>query len=246
MDQRVATLLKWFVVVAMPFFLGLGAVVLVVANGARYVQYEYGKANFPPDLERYTEAEQQQLGLRPFTVAEREALALVAVDYLNRREPAEEVIYLLEEQRLPDSDRPFYNEAEIGHMIDVKRLTDALRRLWLATAVVVVGGLLVLGVQRRLRRMAATALMQGGMATTAVLLLIGLFIVLLWDVFFVQFHELLFPPGTWMFSYSDSLIRLFPEKFWFDIGVLISGAALGAGVLAAVAGWLWRRSLPVG
>jgi integral membrane protein (TIGR01906 family) len=245
-NDRTANVLKWFAVIAMPFFLGLGVVMLVVANGARYVRYEYGKANFPPDLERYSEAEQRQLGLRPFTAAEREALALVAVDYLNRREPAEEVNYLLEEQRLPDSDRAFYNEAEIGHMIDVKHLTDAIRRLWWATAIVVVGGLLLLGLRRETRRLAATVLLQGGVATTGVLLLIGLFIVLLWDVFFVQFHELLFPPGTWMFSYSDSLIRLFPEMFWFDIGVLISGGALVAGVLAAVAGWLWRRALPVG
>jgi uncharacterized membrane protein len=59
----------------------------------------------------------------------------------------------------------------------------------------------------------------------------------------VQFHELLFPPGTWTFNYSDSLIRLFPEMFWFDIGVLISGLALALGVVAALTGWLWQRAL---
>lgn len=241
MNQRTATLIKWLVVLAMPFFLGLGVVTLIVANGERYVRYEYRKPDFPPDLERYSEAERQQMGLHPFTPAERESLALVAVDYLQRPEPAEEVIYLLEEQRLPGTDQPFYNEREIGHMLDVKHLTDAIRLLWGISAALVIGGLLLLVLHSEHRRHAATALFRGGLATTGVLLLIALFILLLWDTFFVLFHELLFPPGTWSFSYSDSLIRLFPEMFWFDLGVLVSGAALGSGLLVALAGRLWRR-----
>lgn len=243
MNQRMAALIKWLVVLAMPFFLGLGVVLLVIANGERYVRYEYGKAGFTPDLNRYGEAERAMLGLQPFSPEEREALALVAVDYLQRPEPAEEAIYLLEEQRLPGTDRPLYNEAEISHMIDVKNVIDGLRRVWWASAVLVVLGLLLLLWRPQTRALAAGALFHGGLATTAVLLFIALFILLVWDVFFVQFHELLFPPGTWTFNYSDSLIRLFPEMFWFDIGVLISGGALAAGLLAALAGWLWQRAL---
>lgn len=242
MNQRTARLLQWLVVLAMPFFLGLGAVTLIVANGERYVRYEYGKPNFTPDLQRYSPAQQQQMGLRPFTPDERQALALVAVDYLQRPEPAEEVIYLLEEQRLPDGDRPFYNEREIGHMLDVKHLTDAIRLLWGLSAALVIGGLLLLALQPEQRRRAASALLAGGLATAGVLLAIALFILLFWDTFFVFFHELLFPPDTWSFNYSDSLIRLFPEMFWFDLGVIISAGALGSGLLAALAGWLWRRA----
>lgn len=37
--------------------------------------------------------------------------------------------------------------------------------------------------------------------------------------------------------YTDSLIRLFPEQFWFDVGVIISGGALLAGILVAVLGY---------
>lgn len=243
MNQRTATLIKWIIVLAMPFFLGFGAVNLVISSGERYVRYEYDKADFTPDLNRYSPAQRETLGLQPFTREEREALALVAVDYLQRPEAAGEVIYLLEEQRLPGTDRPLYNDAEISHMIDVKNVVDALGRAWLASAVLVVGGLLLLLWQRRHRWLAARALFHGGIATTAVLLFVGLFILLVWDVFFVQFHELLFLPGTWTFNYSDSLIRLFPEMFWFDIGVLISGLALALGVVAALTGWLWQRAL---
>jgi integral membrane protein (TIGR01906 family) len=244
MNNRTATFIKWLVTLAMPFFLGLGVVTLIVANGERYVRYEYGKPNFTPDLHRYSAAQQQELGLRPFTPDEREALALVAVNYLQRPEPAEEVIYLLEEQRLPGTGRPFYNEREIGHMLDVKHLTDAIRLLWGLSAALVIGGLLLLVLHAEQRRRAATALLYGGVATTAALLFIALFILLFWDTFFVLFHELLFPPDTWSFNYSDSLIRLFPEMFWFDLGVIVSASALGSGLLVALTGWLWRRALP--
>ena len=66
-------------------------------------------------------------------------------------------------------------------------------------------------------------------------------ILVAWPIFFVQFHELLFPPGTWTFAYSDSLIRLFPEQFWFDIGVLISGVTLVLGVIVTLIGYVMSR-----
>jgi uncharacterized membrane protein len=83
--------------------------------------------------------------------------------------------------------------------------------------------------------------MWGGVFTVVVLLTIALFILLAWDIFFVQFHELLFPPGTWTFAFTDGLIRLFPEQFWFDVGVIMSGGALLLGVLTAVSGYLLAK-----
>jgi integral membrane protein (TIGR01906 family) len=183
------------------------------------------------------------LGLQPLTQEERRSLALVAFAYLQQREPATETIYLLEEQRLPGDARPLYNEAEISHMIDVKNGTDTVGRLnWLFMAFVVLGLILLfLGPETRLDGF--EAIMYGGVVTTALLLLIALFILLGWNIFFVQFHELLFPPGTWTFAYTDSLIRLFPEKFFFDLGVLLSLSVLSAGILTTLIGYLLRRSL---
>lgn len=243
MNERLITVVKWLVILTMPFFLGFSTIRLLVNSAETYVRYEYGKENFPEDLNRYSEAEQARLGLQPFSEAERRELALVAVDYLQRREPAEEVIYLLEEQRLP-GDGPLYNQDEISHMVDVKHVTDAIGRLnWIAAAIVI-GGFLFLFVRPQTRMEAYRALMQGGIATTIVLLFIALFILFAWDIFFVQFHELLFPPGTWTFNYSDSLIRLFPEQFWIDFGILLSGSALFSGIAATILGYLlWRYAV---
>ncbi|HZD10145.1 MAG TPA: TIGR01906 family membrane protein [Candidatus Binatia bacterium] len=242
MSRRVVDMVRWLVVAAMPFFLGFSAVGLFVNSFELYIAYEYAKPNFPRDLGQVSEVTRQQLGLTPLSQDEREQLALVAVDYIQRPDPAEEVIHLLEDQRLPGSERPLYNASEISHMLDLKHVTDGVARLnWLA-AFVVLGGLALLLLQPGTRSIGYLALFQGGMATMVLLLLIGLFIVLGWSIFFVQFHELLFPPGTWTFAYSDSLIRLFPEKFWFDFGVLQSLLAFLLGAIVTLIGWLlWRR-----
>lgn len=216
---------RWLVVVAMPFFLGFTTIRLIISDF--YPRYEYAKANFPADGE--------------WTPAQRLELTLVAVDYLARPQPAEQVIYLLEEQRKPGTEQPLYDEREISHMVDVKRVTDVIRRLsWLATAVVV-GGLAVLLARPSRRPAAYQAIWSGGLATTLLLLFLALFIAIGWSVFFVQFHQLLFPPGTWTFAYTDSLIRLFPEKFWFDLGILLSVSTLVEGLVVAAVGYLLQR-----
>ena len=154
---------------------------------------------------------------------------------------AEDVIYLLEELRLPTGES-LYNEREIGHMLDVKILADQIRFIWLVAMIVVVVGTLIMVTKPELAYYGWRSVMYGGIATVVILLGIALFILLAWDVFFVQFHELLFPPGTWTFAYSDGLIRLFPEQFWFDVGVIMSGGALLLGILVATMGYIMART----
>lgn len=214
----------------MPFFLGLGVITLIISPA--YPTYEYGKASFPEDP-------------YGFTQAQRLDLALVAVDYLSRFAPAEDVIHLLEDQTIPGTDQPLYNDREIGHMVDVKKVSDRLRLIGFFAGLIVIGGLIFLWATPTHRLDGHLALRNGGLLTTGVLFIIALFILLAWSIFFVQFHELLFPPGSWTFSYSDSLIRLFPEKFWFDIGVIISVGTLFIGLDVAALGWyLLRRASP--
>jgi uncharacterized membrane protein len=71
----------------------------------------------------------------------------------------------------------------------------------------------------------------------AVIVLIGVS----WNFVFVQFHEILFPPDSWTFYNSDSLIRLFPEKFWFDFGLIWTVSILLAGLLVGAIGFVLLR-----
>ncbi|WP_420630445.1 TIGR01906 family membrane protein [Candidatus Leptofilum sp.] len=224
-NKTLLNIIKWVIIIAMPFFLGLGMILAVIAWD--YPSFEYQR--IPPD----------QFGFSP---EERLFYAHATLDYLQRSEPSEEAIFLLEELRLPNSDEPLYNEREIGHMIDVKDLTDAIRTIWWITAVLIVVGLGFLLSQPALRAVGYRAIYQGGWATVIILAGIAIFIGVGWSIFFVQFHELLFPPGSWTFAYSDSLIRLFPEQFWFDIGVIMSGGALLLGIVVTVLGyWLTKK-----
>ncbi len=221
-----ARLIKWILIFAMPFLLGFAAIRGVIAWN--YPAWEYGR--IPPD----------QYGWEP---ADRLRLAEATLDYIRRPESAAESIHLLEALRLPeDPDQPLFNEREIGHMLDVKIATDQIQNILWVLAVLTLFSLLFFLTQGELRREAYDLLYRGGLATIIALAGIGAFVVIGWQTFFVLFHELLFPPGTWTFFYTDSLIRLFPEVFWFDVGVLIVSLTLVAGLLLTLAGYLLRRS----
>ncbi|HLF91577.1 MAG TPA: DUF1461 domain-containing protein [Anaerolineales bacterium] len=75
-------------------------------------------------------------------------------------------------------------------------------------------------------------------------LVIGLLAVVAWQAWFVAFHEVFFAPGSWTFNYTHTLIRLFPEKFWFDAALTIASLSLTGGLLLALAGWRWRFQSP--
>lgn len=218
-------LFKWLMVLAMPFMLGFGTIRAVI--NWDFPAFEYGR--IPADSYGWSDEE-------------RLANAQATLAYIQRPEPAEEVIYLLEELTLPENpDQPLYKESEIGHMIDVKIAADQLGNIFWVLLVLEIITLAFFWSQSELRPLAADLLRQGGWATIISLLGIGAFIGLAWQYFFVLFHELLFPPGTWTFLYTDSLIRLFPEQFWFDVGVLIVAATLLEGVLLVIIGRLLKR-----
>ncbi|MFZ0546349.1 MAG: TIGR01906 family membrane protein [Candidatus Promineifilaceae bacterium] len=228
-DERVIKIVRWVVIIAMPFMLTIAMMRLVIAwNSPSYPEFEYGRIA------------QDRFG---FTQAERLELAEATLGYLRRPEPAEEVIYLLEDLRLPGTNDPLYNSQEISHMLDVKKVADNFKRIMWGLGVLVVGGLAFLLARPLTRREGYKALFQGGLLTAGILLVMGLLVALAWNFVFVEFHEILFPPGTWTFSYEDSLIRLFPEQFWFDFGILWTGGIFVMGIVIELVGYfLLRRS----
>jgi integral membrane protein (TIGR01906 family) len=220
-------LLRTIVFILIPFMLTLVTLrVLVSWNAPSYPEFEYGRI------------ESDRFG---FSDDDRLQLANATLGYLRDPRPADEAIILLEELRIPGSDDPLYNDREIGHMIDVKKLVDTFNVLmWVLVALVVIdlGYLLI---RSDARREGYRAIYQGGILTVGILLVMLVLIVAAWSLVFTQFHELLFPPDTWTFYYSDSLIRLFPEQFWFDFGLLWTGAIFVEGLILTLAGYLLIR-----
>ena len=226
-NKAVITIIRWLVIIGMPFLLATFTVrALIGWNSPGYPGFEYPR--IAPDAYGFTEQERLDL-------------ANATLDYLQRPEQANEVIYLLEDLRIPGTERPLYNPQEIGHMLDVKIMADAFKRVMWVLAVVVIGGLAFLLARSETRLLGYKTIMHGGLLTAAILLVVGLLIGVAWNFVFVQFHELLFPAGNWTFAYTDSLIRLFPERFWFDFGVLWVVGILVQGVILAGIGYLLQR-----
>jgi integral membrane protein (TIGR01906 family) len=226
MNKTLSRVIYWAVVLVMPLFILLTAARVMVSTW--YPRFEYAKPDFPPDP-------------YGFTQAERLDYAVTSINFLHDPRPPEEAIVMLEALRLPGVDWPLFTAAELSHMVDVKRFTDRLWIAWGLTILVVVGGSIYLLARRDTRRLAYRAWRNGGVFTTGLLLLLAAFVLLSWRTFFITFHDIFFPPGTWTFDWTDSLIRTFPDRFWFDAGTMLSVGALVAGIVVALIGQLLLR-----
>lgn len=228
-SETVSKIVRWIVVITIPILLTLVTLRLLISWSApSYPEFEYERIN----VDRFG-----------FTTEERMNYAEATLAYLRRSGPAEEVIYLLEDLRLPGSTEPLYNKSEIDHMLDVKKLVDTFYILMWVSLALVIGGLLFLIIRPNSRFEGYKTLFHGGSLTVGILLVMLVMILVSWSLVFTQFHELLFPPDTWTFNYSDSLIRLFPEQFWFDFGLIWSGLIFIEGLLVALLGYsLVRRA----
>ncbi|MGB9724235.1 MAG: TIGR01906 family membrane protein [Chloroflexia bacterium] len=186
------------------------------------VRWEYTRADFPPD----------PYGL---TTAERIRLAEACLDYLLTGAGIERLA------GIPLGSRPAFRPKELAHMEDVKRVLWALWGTGAASALLALGGTVALAVRPHTRRRAPAALLGGSLLTMGLVAAAGLLMLLGWPTFFTGFHEILFAPGSWTFSRSDTLLRLYPERFWQDLGGVLVGCILAGALLIAGGSFLWLR-----
>lgn len=198
-----------------PVALVLSSVRLLVTD--RYLAFEYSKADFPLD----------PFG---FDQAQRVAYASANFRYVREGQPIEALVA----QRL--GDRPLYDERELKHMQDVQIIYESMGWVWQIALMVIALAVFTLAWRPETRPALAAALKWGGSLTIALIGGLGLLAVVAWQFWFVAFHQIFFAPGTWTFNEWDTLIRLFPNKFWFDAALTISGLSLIGGLLGALIG----------
>ncbi len=137
-----------------------------------------------------------------------------------------------------DNGAPIYNERELSHMLDVKNVVQMLLNLWLGT-LFALAGLALWAWRANWLAEYRLGWRRGGFLTAGLLVTVSLFAALSFSQFFITFHGLFFSGDTWLFAYSDTLIRLFPIRLWQDctafiVGVsLLLGLALGFGLKPA-------------
>jgi len=216
-------LLQWLLVLILPILLIVVSV--RITTGRWFVHWEYGKASFPPD----------PYGL---STEERTRLIEACVDYLVTRAD----ITLLSDLRLPGGE-PAFNERELRHMVDVKLAFNRMTLAGIVAALVQVGGIVVLLRSDRTRWRAPTALLGGSLLTLGLMGIVGVYMLFSWREFFTTFHRVFFEGDTWLFDYSDTLIRLCPMPLWVDAAVVIVSLLIVEVVTAGAVGWVWRRRM---
>ncbi len=150
--------------------------------------------------------------------------------------------------RVYGEERQLFNDREVHHMRDVKRL------VWGVYAIAVISGMyLAAGTARSLAskrpniaETLARRLIWGGGVTVAGIALFGLFALTGFEAVFLLFHRISFANDLWQLDpRTDYLLVLFPLGFWFDATVSVALRATAGGLILIAAGsaWLlWRRS----
>lgn len=215
--------LRVLLTLLIPALLVIGSVRLVMSP--LFVQIEYTRPGFPSDPYGFTTEDRLQYGVLGIEYL----LNGAGIEYLGERELPGALCYPPQEDACT-----MFNSLELRHMQDVKFVAQGaflFGVFGLLAAAIIVTILWRSGNKKHLYR----ALLQGGLLTLGLIATIVLLAVTAWDLFFTKFHDVFFEPGTWQFYYSDTLIRLYPEQFWFDasltIGVLTTiGALLLVGI----------------
>ena len=205
--------------------LGIGILLTPV-----YIQIEYRMPYFPDD--KYG-----------FSMEERLYWAGLSIEYLLNSEN----IDFLAELHFPDGQQAagscedyiaprdcgyFYNDRELRHMFDVKIVVRYAMLVFFGSIFVLIG----LGIWAKNSdwwKDYKRSIARGGWLTVGLIITLMIYLVINFNDLFIRFHEIFFKSGTWIFRFTDSLIRLFPVVFWRDafiwVGVIafLGGAALG-------------------
>lgn len=131
---------------------------------------------------------------------------------------------------------PVLNERERAHMRDVRNVFAGFYAAALIAGIVLAGAFVASSsaaararLWRRLRR--------AGQVIAVATVVLGVAAIAFFDTAFELFHELFFPPGSFLFNpLTDRLVQLFPETFWVEtttaVGVVIVVLSLGITWLA--------------
>ena len=209
--------LSWLITILIPLALTFLGLRLLLTHA--FPQIEYRLPGFPKD----------DFG---FNLQDRLKWSKISIDYLTNNAS----ISFLGDLTFPDG-TGLFNDRELSHMQDVKNVVKPVLWIGYGDWFLLVG----LGLWACFGdwwRQYVRGVWRGGLLMLGLVVLIGIFASINFWQFFTDFHGLFFTGNSWQFLYSDTLIRLFPLRFWQDAflfaGIIdvIGGLAFGLGLLS--------------
>lgn len=211
--KYVLEFLGWLITVMIPPIILMVAVRLLITPV--FAQFEYRLPGFPEDP-------------YGFSLQDRLRWSEPSIGYLVNSEP----ISYLENLQFESGD-PLFNQRELSHMKDVKDVVSGMRVV-LVVVMVLLLALTVLVAIFQKHEVLFLAYRRGGQGVIWMIGIILAFVAISFNDLFSWFHKLFFESGTWQFYTSDSLIRLFPLRFWQDAFIFVGVISLIFGLLVIV------------
>ena len=206
------------------FLSGLASVLTVVVVPLFFVRLllipafpalEYRMPGFPEDT-------------YGFTYEERVKWATYGIEYLINEAGPE----YLGDLRFDDG-APVFTEREVSHMLDVKIVVGHTLTVFRLSLVLLVA-LGLFAWRRGWVDSFRLGIARGGWILLVLLLTLGALAAVSFWQFFSAFHAIFFEGDSWLFAFSDTLIRLYPIRFWQDVILyILGGSALTGGLM----GW---------
>ncbi len=181
-----------------------------------FINLEYRRPGFPEDSYGFSTAERLRFGNQTRRY-------LISSDTL---EDLQEMVF--------ENGDPIYIDRELSHLEDVKIVLRGV--LWVfygASAIFVFGGSIARS--RGWQKAYFDGISWGGKITAGLLIMILTLTLVSFQSLFTNFHLIFFEGDSWLFFYSDSLIRLFPVQFWQDIFIVFGILTLAGGIFL---GWV--------
>ena len=220
------------ITVGLPVLMTLAGIRLLMFE--QFMQFEYQRPGFPEDS-------------YGFTIEDRLAYSPHALRYIF----SDDDLSYFDDLRLPPAkcfppgntrDCPLYNQRELGHLHDVKVVVNTVFSAGIMLAMAMICSALALWFLEFPRRTLQRSVLHGSILTLTGLLTIVTLAVGAWTVFFDTFHALFFEAGTWQFYFSDTLIRLYPQQFWFDASITTGIVVTISAALLFIAAWQWGQA----
>jgi integral membrane protein (TIGR01906 family) len=141
--------------------------------------------------------------------------------------------------KIMGEERDLFNDREIAHMKDVKKLVRGVYLLALVSAIYLAVMIAIGFAVRRMRFVSdlSRRLALGGGLTLGLLVAFGVVALVGFDSVFLKFHQLSFANDFWQLDpRTDYLVRIFPQDFWFDATLWVAVRAIVGASVLTVAG----------